>query len=160
VQEKNLRRDQIFSKDDLWVRLHHDEEYLAQMVLREHLSPCPEMLHPDVQYKAWQVAERLGVLSSILAYHATMMGADVADEGTCSVSGGGNTYDLYILLGMVLIIGVLIGIVLQKVMGWLKPTTAKQRTVACQSQTTYTYVRGSTEPRFLPLPEHSHGTFN
>ena len=31
------------------------------------------------------------------------------------------------------------------------------RTVATQSQTTYTAVRGNANPRFLPLPEHSHG---
>ena len=31
------------------------------------------------------------------------------------------------------------------------------RTVATQSQTTYTAVRGHVNPRFLPLPEHSHG---
>ncbi len=31
------------------------------------------------------------------------------------------------------------------------------RSVGTQSQTTYTSLRGNLTPRFLPLPEHSHG---
>jgi len=32
-----------------------------------------------------------------------------------------------------------------------------KRDVCTQSQTTYTALRGNVAPRFLPLPEHSHG---
>lgn len=35
--------------------------------------------------------------------------------------------------------------------------TKQFRNVASQSQTTYTSVRRASRPRFLPLPEHSHG---
>ena len=34
---------------------------------------------------------------------------------------------------------------------------AFRRSVASQAPTTYTAVRGCLNPRFLPLPEHSHG---
>ena len=33
----------------------------------------------------------------------------------------------------------------------------EQRTVGCQSPVMYTAIRGSANPRFLPLPAHSHG---
>ena len=35
----------------------------------------------------------------------------------------------------------------------------EKRTIGVQSQTTYTSLRGVTQPRFHPLPEDSHGAF-
>ena len=41
--------------------------------------------------------------------------------------------------------------------GEVNPDKKVQRHVMCQSQVTYTSLRGATTPRFLPLPEHAHG---
>ena len=158
--KNNLRPDEIFSYDHLWVRLHHDEEYLAQMVVRDKLSPDPSLISPDVQRKARQVAERLGVLTAILEFHSmAYASAQDPEEGTCPSISGGNTGSAWIFMLIIFMIGALTAIVFIKFLEWLKPKVQK-RTVATQSQTTYTSIRGVAEPRFLPLPEHSHGTFN
>ena len=36
-------------------------------------------------------------------------------------------------------------------------TQTSTRSVSSQSPTTYTALRGSAQPRFTPLPDHSHG---
>jgi hypothetical protein len=161
--------------DPLWVRFHHDEEYLAQMVVRDSLSPDPTLLSPDVQAKARRVAERTGALAAILQFHAVAyanMKAS-ADDGTCKAQeeGGGNSIDAWLFMLFIFILGMAIASLVNHVWKWLKPkgvpqrsvatqTEKSERSIATQSQVTYTYVRGVQDPRFLPLPEHSHGIFN
>jgi hypothetical protein len=40
------------------------------------------------------------------------------------------------------------------------PEQVAKRTIGVQSPTTYTSLRGVTQPRFHPLPEDSHGVFH
>jgi hypothetical protein len=107
---KNLTREQWQEDwDPLWIRFYYDEEYLAQMVVRDSLSPDPTLLSPDVQAKARRVAERTGALAAILQFHAVAY-ANIkasADDGTCKAQeeGGGNSIDAWLFMLFIFILG-------------------------------------------------------
>ena len=65
------------------------------------------------------------------------------------------------LVGMTTVCAITVAMMMRgKAAGHMTPERAvlrETRTVGTQSQTTYTALRGCSMPRFLPLPEHSHG---
>ena len=157
--EKTCRKRGFHNFTD---RCYNDPDFLRNMCLRELSAQRPELQDPWYQSRAREVAERLGVLASILAF------ADEIQKGSATefvvaesckamtvMSGGSRDWPL-ILIILSYIFVFFLGAVGGSLVKWCckrwAPTT---RSIAVQSQTTYTFKVGT--PRFKPLPENAHG---
>ena len=126
-------------------------------MLRDVTSERPEIHNPGIQGKAIQVAKAKGILGAIYTYYATLSrGAEATDTCTIVDEPQDNCFYAWMFMLFIFVMGMAFGWLLKT---FLSPKEAKatQRSVATQSQTTYTELRGVANPRFHPLPDTSHG---
>ena len=139
-------------------RLEQDDEFLAQMCLRDQLSSTPELFHPEIQQTAIQVAQRLGRYAAILEMGRGMVRGARGEDSCPAETLGDNaesSFPAFVFTVVVFALGMLVGWILKWYTG--RKAHVHHRNMAVQSQCTYTEVRGSLNPRFLPLPDNSHG---
>ena len=161
-QWRKAQRMYPYAADPFVERLEKDEVYLMQIVLRDAFSQAPDRQSPLVQKRAIQVAERLGVLAQIYAYYSQLVGAngfEVAVKMGTEVAEMHTKFDSIPIFAVVLTL--FLGIFTFMCFKWLftGQKVKTTRDIGVQSQTTYTAIRGSTNPRFHPLPDESHGAF-
>jgi hypothetical protein len=154
------------------LRLEMDTEYLYQCVLRDQVSSYPWKKHWDVQEKAIKVARKLGQLDYIKLWYATMIANTVRAraEESCPATGNEAESTFWYFTMAVFICGAILGCFTMyfifkhfntpRAMQNEVSRTVQVRSIAVQSQTTYTELRGSPNPRFHPLPQDSHGVFH
>ena len=133
-----------------YMSLPHNQEYLMQVVLRPHLASNLELKSPEVYETAIRVARDLGVLNAIHQWWNTV-GAR-ADEGD-----GDESQSAFWFIAAIYFLGVLSGYLYLYLKKYRAERPKATRTVAVQSPTTYTELKGNARPRFKPLSEHSHG---
>ena len=179
-----------YSPDEFWelerrradwvsLRLEGDAEYLQQCVLRDQISNEPHKKNWDAQDKAIRIAKRLGEFDRIHAWCATVLASTMRAraEQSCPATARPDNNDdpwtfVIVLASFFFIMGMFAGALLYHVCSKRRramvadaPQQAgnnapEQRSNGVQSQTTYTYLRGVIQPRFLPLADESHGAFH
>jgi hypothetical protein len=161
------------------LRLEGDDEYLQQCVLRDKISSEPHKKNWDIQNKALDVARRLGKLEAINAWYVTFIANTMRAraEQSCPATTSHDNNDspwtfVIVLASFFFIMGMFAGALLyhicckrRRAMVADNPPQAgnnapEMRSIGVQSQTTYTYLRGVIQPRFLPLADESHGAFH
>ena len=129
--------------------------------------------------KALDVARRLGKLETINAWYVTFLANTMRARAEQSCPANARNEDsgdpwtfIIVLASFFLIIGMLAGALLYHICSKRRRAmiaeapppqangTPERRSIGVQSPTTYTYLRGVIQPRFLPLSDESHGAFH